>query len=142
MENLYLKLKQDLLDSRKAKDTDNVKFIAFLLAEADRELIAKKPENEQGAIMLNVLQKYEKSVLKSIDNLASDLLAVNAFKAELERLQKYLPKKLTKDEIRTLILENKDLQTFGEVMKFFSSTYKGLFDSKIIQEVYTDLVGN
>lgn len=133
--NLYLKIKDDQLTERKLSDKNVVKVLTMLLSEADSKLISKKPENEQHELMLDIILKYEKSLIKNIETFSTKKDYVDELEDELEIIQKYLPKKITEEQI-IAIISNEKFNNFGNFMKYLSSNYKGLFDSKQVKFIW------
>ena len=107
----------------------------MLLSEADSKLISKKSELEQHELMLDIILKYEKSLLKNIEAFSTNKDYVDELEDELEIVQKYLPKKLTGEQI-IAIISNEKFDNFGSFMKYLSSNYKGLFDSKLAKIIW------
>lgn len=127
--NLYLKIKDDQLTARRLSHKNVTKVLTMLLSEADSKLISKKSESEQHELMLDIILKYEKSLIKNIETFSANKDYVDELEDELEIIQKYLPKKLTEEQI-IAIISNEKFDNFGNFMKYLSSNYKGLFDSK------------
>ena len=95
-----------------------------------------------------VLQKEAKAHRESIADAAKagrpDLVAAN--EAELTMIEAYLPKQLSRDEIRALaqaaIAEAgaADLKQIGAVMKLLTPRTKGLADGRLVNEVVRELL--
>lgn len=137
--NIYEKIKADLLEARKAHNEPVKKALSSLLAEADRELISKQPEEKQIEIINQVLQKAEKSLQKALEQFSSNGKLSAEYQFELDVIATYLPKKLTVDEIRD-ILKNQfgDEVKQSDAMKFLSQHYKGLFNAKEVLVLFTN----
>ena len=65
--NLYEQVKADLLTARKEHNEEVKRTLSSLLSEADRELISKQLPERQNEIMKSVVQKYEKGLIKALD---------------------------------------------------------------------------
>jgi uncharacterized protein YqeY len=95
-----------------------------------------------------VLQKEAKAHRESIADAAkaerADLVAAN--EAELRIIEAYLPKQLSRDEVRSLaqaaIAESgaADLKQIGAVMKLLTPRTKGLADGRMVNEVVRELL--
>jgi uncharacterized protein YqeY len=95
-----------------------------------------------------VLQKEAKAHRESIADAAkaerADLVAAN--EAELRVIEAYLPKQLSRDEVRALaqaaIAEAgaADLKQLGAVMKLLTPRTKGLADGRLVNEVVRELL--
>lgn len=132
--NLYALIKKDLLTARKNGDDKAKSFLSSLLAEADRELIFKQPEEKQQELMLSVVTKYAKGLEKSLEQFKGTGLE-KQYTYELNMISVYLPAKLSLDEVKAILKERfGDDLTFPVAMKFLSSNYKGQFDAKEIKE--------
>ena len=95
-----------------------------------------------------VLQKEAKAHRESIADAAkagrADLVTAN--EAELKVIEAYLPKQLSRDEVRALaqaaIAEAgvADLKQIGAVMKLLTPRTKGLADGRLVNEVVRELL--
>lgn len=64
--------------------------------------------------------------------------------AEIEALQKYMPKQLTRDEIKAevnKVLTDLNTRDFPQVMKESANRLKGRADGKLVNEVVRELIG-
>ena len=97
---------------------------------------------------LAVVQKEAKAHRESIADAAKagrpDLMAAN--EAELAVIEAYLPKQLSRDEVRALaeaaISEAgaADIKQIGAVMKLLTPRTKGLADGRLVNEVVRELL--
>ena len=138
--NLYEQIKEDLLVARKEHNEEVKRTLLTLLSEADRELISKQLPERQNEIMKTVVQKYEKGLLKALDQFGGNKTLEKEYKSELEIISPYLPKKLSTEEIKKILHDEfGPVCEFGQAMKFLSSNYKGLFDAKEVKnELFTN----
>lgn len=125
--NLYQEIKKDLLNARKNKNELVKSVLSVVLAEADKSLISRLPENEQQDLMLSVVLKAEKQYTKAIEQFKENQNLVNTYKEELSVLSKYLPEPLSDNQICDILAELGECN-LGLVMKHFSQNYKGLYD--------------
>mgnify|MGYP000679602804 CR=1 FL=1 len=136
---LYQKIKTDQLEARKLRKEIDIKVLTMLLSEADSIQLQKLPEDKQESAMMDIILRYEKN-LKNIDSFSSNKVFVQELNDELEVIKKYLPVKLSKEDI-TEIFSSDNYKSFGELMKYLSSYYKGQYDAKLVREVWEDFHG-
>lgn len=138
--NLYEQVKADLLTARKEHNEEVKRTLSSLLSEADRELISKQLPERQHEIMKSVVQKYEKGLIKAIDQFGGNETLKKEYEMELNIINPYLPKKLSMEEIKQILHKE-----FGPVVEFkwavksLAENYKGRFDAKEIKnELFTN----
>lgn len=140
--SLKEKLAADLKDAMKNKDTIRKNVVQFIRAgilqiEKDKkitlddegvmEVIAKQLKQRRDS-----LPDYEKS---GRDDLIAEL------KTEMNILMEYLPKQLTEDELKEIVLEAvketgaTTVKDMGKIMAFVMPKTKGRADGKIINEI-------
>lgn len=133
--NLYQEIKKDLLIARKNKNELVKSVLSVVLAEADKSLISRLPENEQQDLMLSVVLKAEKQYTKAIEQFKDKQELVSEYENERQVLLPYLPKPLTEFEIKG-ILEIEKFANLGLAMKYFSQYYKGRYQPQIIKALF------
>nr|DAS83429.1 MAG TPA: YqeY-like protein [Caudoviricetes sp.] len=133
--NLYQEIKKDLLIARKNKNELVKSVLSVVLAEADKSLISRLPENEQQELMLSVVLKAEKQYTKAIEQFKDNQVLVSEYENERQVLFPYLPKPLTEFEIKG-ILEIEKFANLGLAMKYFSQYYKGRYQPQIIKALF------
>lgn len=133
--NLYQEIKKDLLIARKNKNELVKSVLSVVLAEADKSLISRLPENEQQELMLSVVLKAEKQYTKAIEQFKDNQVLVSEYENERQVLLPYLPKPLTEFEIKG-ILEIEKFANLGLAMKHFSKYYKGRYQPQIIKALF------
>lgn len=120
---LYQKIKTDQLEARKLRKEIDTKVLTMLLSEADYIQLQKLPEDKQESAMMDIILRYEKNLLKNIDSFSSNKVFVQELNDELEVIKKYLPVKLSKEDIAE-IFSSDNYKSFGELMKYLSSYHK------------------
>lgn len=127
------KLKKDQLQSRKDKDTIKSLLLTTLLGEIQTQLIDSKKSEQD--VVLDVLLKFIKSTKQSLDIVHTDKSL-----QELNILQSYAPLQLTEEQIKQIIRKAIDLgnTNFGMIMKYFSTNFKGCYDSKSLPKIVKD----
>lgn len=137
---LYQKIKTDQLEARKLRKEIDTKVLTMLLSEADSIQLQKLPEDKQESAMMDIILRYEKNLLKNIDSFSSNKVFVQELNDELEVIKKYLPVKLSKEDIAE-IFSSDNYKSFGELMKYLSSYHKGQYDAKLVREVWEEFHG-
>ena len=137
-------LKISMLSSNKDK-TSTLRLI--LAAIKDREIAAReKKQDIDDAIVMDVLSKMVKQRLESADiykkNNRLELAAKEEF--EIEVIREFLPKQLTEQEIKEIILKlieetnSSSIRDMGNIMGTLKSKYAGQLDfalaGKILKE--------
>ena len=141
-------LMQDLKDAMKEKDTikkDTVQMVraAILQIEKDKgievndekiiEIIAKEVKGKKDALV-----DFEKAQRQDL---------IDQTNQEMEILNKYLPKQLTKEEIKAQVQEvikavgATSMKDMGAVMKEAKSKIGAAADGRTINEVVKELLG-
>ena len=127
-------LKNSMLSSNKDK-TSTLRLI--LAAIKDREIAAReKKQDIDDAIVMDVLSKMVKQRLESADiykkNNRLELAAKEEF--EIEVIREFLPKQLTEQEIKEIILKlieetnSSSIPDIGNIMGTLKSKYAGQLD--------------
>lgn len=141
--------KEFLLNLKKEhmKDSNTVIYylISTILGEADRK--TKNPTEQDYISIMQKIKSDNEEIMKEVQKDCSingyecmeDSLMFNSFINALnenEFLDKYLPKQLTIDEISNIV--NNLIDTyhygFGDIMKYMSTNYKGLYNGKEVSE--------
>ena len=127
-------LKNSMLSSNKDK-TSTLRLI--LAAIKDREIAAReKKQDIDDAIVMDVLSRMVKQRLESADiykkNNRLELAAKEEF--EIEVIREFLPKQLTEQEIKEIILKlieetnSSSIRDMGNIMGTLKSKYAGQLD--------------
>ena len=127
-------LKISMLSSNKDK-TSTLRLI--LAAIKDREIVAReKKQDIDDAIVMDVLSKMVKQRLESADiykkNNRLELAAKEEY--EIEVIREFLPKQLTEQEIKEIILKlieetnSSSIRDMGNIMGTLKSKYAGQLD--------------
>jgi uncharacterized protein YqeY len=138
----------DLKSAMKAKNEVELRTLRMVIASIKNKEIEKKELNEEDVI--EILMKEAKNRRDSIDEYLKakrDDLA-NAEKEELMVIKRYLPEKMTDDELRKIVLETiEELQInspsgLGLVMKTVMPKLKGRADGKTVNVIVRELLSN
>ena len=134
---LYDELKQDLKESMKIKNMERVNALRVIMGEFPRlnKLAGELPTDDEVLKILKSLKKNEELVLEKSNKTDSIYLNV---------IESYLPKMMSKEEIKVFILtsgintnsgENIG-QLTGQVMK----DLKGKAEGSLVKEVLSEIM--
>ena len=131
-------IKKSNIEAMKNKDTVARGFYSVLMNKVLLEKIAKGDRNQilPDADMSNILQKTikelndEKANYEKVGNAEE----VSRISRQIEIASSYLPKMLSREEIKSIIdsLEDKSVPT---VMKHFKANFNGQVDMRLVQEI-------
>lgn len=136
-------IKKANIEAMKNKDTVARAFYSVLMNKIMLEKIARRESGKDitDADVSNIIQKVikelndEKENYKKVGNVAE----VENIEKQIGLASQYLPKMLSKDEIKTIILSLDD-KSIPVVMKHFKANYNGQVDMRLVQEVLKELV--
>ena len=141
---LYCDIKADIMDAMRNKDYAKRDCLKNVMGKA--KMTVKDSRIDLGSeeipddIMLDALNKEVKQLNQTIDALKDhkDTELYKLSVVQIDLLNKYLPKQMTKEEIEKEvidILSGGDYNNFGQMMKACMAELKGKADSKLIKEV-------
>ncbi len=139
---LYDEIKKANIQAMKAQDSVARSFYSVVLNKIMLENIKKREKGEEvnDSDIANILQKTIKELEEEKENYrkVNNLKEVENIEKQIELAKKYLPKQLTKEEIKDIInsLEDKSIPF---VMKHFKTNYNGKCDMREVQEVLKSL---
>lgn len=130
--------KKEKISAMKAKDSTAVSALNVVINKLMLATIDKRAKGEEltDADVVSILQKTEKELLEERDAFfkAGRAETVEGLDKQIEVIKKYLPKLLSKEEIKEIILALPD-RAVPLVMKHFKSEYAGKVDMKVVNEV-------
>lgn len=142
LRQLLAGLRQAQLDKRTAAAAGKgAELGAEQMAALDRIDI---DETEAAAVLQKEAKAHRESIADAAKAGRADLMAAN--EAELAVIEAYLPKQLSRDEVRALaqaaIAEAgvADVKQIGAVMKLLTPRTKGLADGRLVNEVVRELL--
>lgn len=145
---LLAALKENIVRFVKARDSVRAETLRFLLAAIRNTAIAKygkeAEEKFRDEDFLDVVKKQVKSHKESIEAFAkagrSDL--VDKEKAELSILEEFLPKELSDDELKALVLPlaSSGEKNFGLLMKKAIEAVKGQAGGGRVAAILKELI--
>jgi uncharacterized protein YqeY len=135
-------IKKANIEAMKNKDTVARAFYSVLMNKILLEKIAKGQRDQMlaDADVSNIMQKVIKELNDEKENYqkVGNAEEVANLDRQLEIASSYLPKQLSKDEIKAIILGLDD-KTIPTVMKHFKANYNGQVDMRLVQEVLKEL---
>lgn len=135
-------IKKANIEAMKNKDTLARAFYSVLLNKILLEKIAKGQRDQmlEDAEVAKIIQKVIKELGDEKENYAKvgNAEQVETIEKQIEIANAYLPKQLSKDEIKNVILALDD-KSVPNVMKHFKANYNGQVDMRLVQEVLKEL---
>lgn len=135
-------IKKANIEAMKNKDTVARAFYSVLMNKILLEKIAKGQRDQMlaDADVSNIVQKVIKELNDERENYqkVGNAEEVANLNRQLEIASSYLPKQLSKEEIKEIILGLDD-KTIPTVMKHFKANYNGQVDMRLVQEVLKEL---
>ncbi len=139
---LYEEIKKANVQAMKDKDTVARSIYSVVLNKLMLENIKKREKGQalEDADVSNILQKTIKELAEEADNYlkAGNQEECEKIKTQIKIVEKYLPKMLSKDEIKGIINSLPD-KTIPYVMKHFKANYNGKCDMRLVQEVLREI---
>lgn len=144
---LLERLKSDMIQAMKSKDTKKKVFLQVVIGEIDTESKRGKGDFTDEKI-IDLIFKMKKKTEENIElcekQERTDL--VQQATIEISILENYLPKQLTEIEINDIVsvlikeLDIKDAKEKGKLMKALMPKIKGKADSKLVNKVVENLL--
>ncbi len=135
-------IKKANIEAMKNKDTVGRAFYSVLMNKILLEKIAKGQRDSvlADADVSNIIQKLIKELNEEKENYAKvgNAEEVASISKQIELASGYLPKMLSKEEIKDIILKLDD-KSIPTVMKHFKANYNGKVDMRMVQEVLKEL---
>ena len=137
------KIKKANIETIKNKDTVARAFYSVLM---NKILLARIDKREKGQLLddsdiATILQKMIKELGDEKENYhkAGNEAEVKNIERQIEIAKKYLPKQLSRDEIKVEISKLDD-KTIPNVMKHFKMNFQGRVDMRMVQDVLKEFV--
>jgi len=135
----------DLKSAMKAKDQIKVLTLRLLIAAFENARIEKGRDlqEEDGVKILSSAGKKRKESIEAYEKAGRKELA-DKEKQELQIIEEYLPKQMSKEEVLQFIKELKEWKSvkgdFGQAMKLVMGKLRGKADGKLVSEVVQELL--
>lgn len=131
-------IKKANVQAMKDKDTVARSIYSVVMNKLKLEEIRKREKGEvlTDADASNILQKAIKELSDEKDNYAKvgNQGQVEAIQRQIQIVEKYLPKMLSREEIASIIAGLDD-KSIPAVMKYFKANFNGQCDMRVVQEV-------
>ncbi len=139
---IYEEIKKANIQAMKDKDTVARSFYSVLLNKVKLEEIRKREKGEEivDADVVSILQKTIKELADEKEGYSKvgNLEEVENINTQIAIAEKYLPKMMSEEEIKEVILSLAD-RSVPNVMKHFKSNFAGKCDMRKVQEVLKGL---
>ncbi len=134
--------KKEKIEAMKSKDKDAVSALNVIITKVMALTIEKRSVGQEvtDADISSLLQKAEKELTEERAGFekAGREENVKSLTAQIEVVKKYLPKLLSQDEIKDIILGLED-KSIPFVMKYFKANYNGKVDMRLVQETLKNI---
>jgi len=147
---LEKKINDDLKGAMKEKKTIKIETLRMLKAEIKNVTISKKSTSLEDKDVFQIISKQIKQHRDSIETFSKggreDLAEKE--KQELEILQSYLPKQLSKEEIVSIVKQAivetsaASRSDMGKVMKVVMEKVKGAAEGKLVSQIVAEQLGS
>ena len=134
---LYDEIKQDLKESMKIKNMERVNALRVIMGEFPRlnKLAGELPTDDEVLKILKSLKKNEELVLEKLNK--TDSIYLNVIKS-------YLPKMMSREEIKVFILasgiDTNSGENVGQLTGKAMKDLKGKAEGSLVKEVLTELM--
>lgn len=132
------KIKQANIQAMKDKDAVARAFYSVLMNKILLEKIARRESGKEfvDADIATIIQKLIKELNDEKENYlkVGNTAQVSAIEKQIELANLYLPKQLSADEIKKIIMSLPD-RSVPAVMKHFKANFNGQVDMRLVQEV-------
>lgn len=134
-------IKKANIEAMKNKDAVARAFYSVLMNKIMLEKIARRESGKEvsDADISNIIQKVIKELSEEKENYikVGNSVEVEKIERQLQIANTYLPKQLSKEEIKNIILSLDD-KSIPTVMKHFKANFNGQVDMRLVQEVLKD----
>ena len=135
-------ISEEIKNAMRAKETEKLMVLRGVKAVITNLKIQKQTEDLSESDILAVIEKQAKQRKESMESFkaANRMDLYEKEKQEFDILSQYLPKQLSEDEIKTLVLDAitetgaKNKAEAGNVMKVLMPKIKGKADGKIVNQ--------
>ncbi len=131
-------IKKSNITAIKEKNSNARTIYSVLINKSMQEIIRKRTTGEEltDVDVINIIQKTIKELTEEAENYkkVNHALEVEKINEQKKIIEKYLPKMLTNEEVKNIILSLED-KSLPFVMKYFKANYNGKCDMRIVQDV-------
>ena len=133
---LYQEIYNSLIQARKNHQELEKNILALLYTNLKNKAIDLRVEELSDSDTINIIKKVSKQLDEEIESnvKVNRIEKVNDLNYQKSWIEKYLPKQLSEDEIRSILnsLEDKSIPS---VMKYFKTNYNGLVDMSLVSKI-------
>ena len=131
------RLKADRMTARKEGAKIKSNILTTLVGEVETNL-KRDPKFDVIALIKKFVKNNEETI-KSLGDIDSNV--DNILKTEIQILSEYLPKQLTVDEIRAIIIDISKVTdgNIGMIMKHFKENYSGRYDGSVVAKTIREV---
>jgi uncharacterized protein YqeY len=144
IDNMLLeKLKKESLQARKDKDQVKASLLSTVLSQVKTIAIDDGHREPNDQDVIQVVKKFLKGIEENLELGKAGKLSQDAIEqAELEKkiLLEFLPKQLSKEEIKEII-QKSGAKNVGEAMKYLKEHYPDQFDGKTASQIAKEVLG-
>jgi len=131
MTTLYEEMKSDLIEFRRARDSNRTKILQTLIGELNTQ--EKNKVVIDDAYVIKLVKIFIKNNQETLKNAKFEEM-IERLEFENEFMETYLPHMLTEDEVKSII-QDKSLNDLAFGMKYFKQHYNGQYDGKMVSEL-------
>ncbi len=135
---LFNELKRVNIEALKNKDSEKRSVISSILNKCMLFAIEKKAKGQEmsDADVYAIIQKIDKELDEEIAGftLAHNQERIDSLNRQKTLIQAYLPKMLSKEEIKDLVIKL-NTKNMAEIMTFFKTNYPGRVDMRTVSEI-------
>lgn len=139
---LYEEIKKANIQAMKDKDSDARSFYSVILNKIMLENIKKREKGGEvdDADISNILQKTIKELEEEKENYikVGNDNQVAIIEKQIQIAKNYLPKMLSEEEIKNIIMSLED-KSIPSIMKHFKANYNGKCDNRLVSEIAKSL---
>lgn len=139
---IYEAVKADIRTARLARDQKTLSSLSTLLGELDLDAkVLEGVKSTSEADSVAIVKKF----LKNLDEVVKASGSTPEIENEKVLYSKYLPQQLSETEIRSIIIDFKEVRndpklSLGEIMAHLKNHHSGLYDGKVASQVAKELV--
>lgn len=144
--SLIEKIKNDIMISRKNKDSEKLLILTTFLSEAEKVGKDKGNRESTDGEVVATLKKFINNIDQSIEVFGDNNDRIQKYEFEKNILEYYLPKQLSEAELMAVIhdlvssLPEKNVKMMGKVMSELKQKHEGLYDGKIASKIVKDIL--
>lgn len=143
--SLLNRIKEDLLQARKAKDQNLSSILSTLYSES--MMVGKNDGNREtaDAEVVGKIRAFIKNIDETLKSLAEDHPNYTVLQDEKTAITKYLPKQLSGEQLKNILSEiaaghEKSMKSMGKVMAELKENHAGEYDGKQASQIVKEIL--